>query len=259
MTSNQKKEEKVIINNSADLYKIPISILRNTKVYNFQGKYYEKIYKDAIDIENKIFIKKPPIVRNTPIYTYSPPKYEPQEDLNLQINQPIYQNQNQINNNNFNNFTIVKNPPQNFNKVNFNYNNQMLHDEYLIKKITFEIEYKTLIGQEIGIIGSLNELGKWNQEKVLKLDWNKNSIWRKDIDYINRVDFEFKFVLINKGKIIRWEEGKNRFFKYDNVYYKLKNGNIQSGLITIWNLNKMTMEFELKLNNLKIICDWNKK
>ena len=259
MTSNEKKEEKVIINNSADLYKIPISILRNTKVYNFQGKYYEKIYKDAIDIENKIFIKKPPIVRNTPIYTYSPPKYEPPEDLNLQINQPIYQNQNQINKNHFNNFTIVKNPPQNFNNLNFNYNNQILHDEYLIKKITFEIEYKTLMGQEIGIIGSLNELGKWNQDKVLKLDWNKNSVWRKDIDYFNRIDFEFKFVLINKGRIVKWEEGKNRIFKYDNVYNKLKNGNIQSGLITILNLNKMTMEFELKINNLKIICAWNKK
>ena len=254
MTSNEKKEEKVIINNSADLYKIPISILRNTKVYNFQGKYYDKIYKDAIDIENKIFIKKPPIVRNTPIYTYSPPKYEPPEDLNLQINQPIYQNQNQINKNHFNNFTIVKNPPQNFNNLNFNYNNQILHDEYLIKKITFEIEYKTLMGQEIGIIGSLNELGKWNQDKVLKLDWNKNSVWRKDIDYFNRIDFEFKFVLINKGRIVKWEEGKNRIFKYDNVYNKLKNGNIQSGLITILNLNKMTMEFELKINNLKLIC-----
>ena len=252
--SNEKKEEKVIINNSADLYKIPISILRNTKVYNFQGKYYDKIYKDAIDIENKIFIKKPPIVRNTPIYTYSPPKYEPPEDLNLQINQPIYQNQNQINKNHFNNFTIVKNPPQNFNNLNFNYNNQILHDEYLIKKITFEIEYKTLMGQEIGIIGSLNELGKWNQDKVLKLDWNKNSVWRKDIDYFNRIDFEFKFVLINKGRIVKWEEGKNRIFKYDNVYNKLKNGNIQSGLITILNLNKMTMEFELKINNLKLIC-----
>ena len=259
MTSNEKKEEKVIINNSADLYKIPISILRNTKVYNFPGKYYDKIYKDAIDIENKIFIKKPPIVRNTPIYTYSPPKYEPPEDLNLQINQPIYQNQNQINKNHFNNFTIVKNPPQNFNNLNFNYNNQILHDEYLIKKITFEIEYKTLMGQEIGIIGSLNELGKWNQDKVLKLDWNKNSVWRKDIDYFNRIDFEFKFVLINKGRIVKWEEGKNRIFKYDNVYNKLKNGNIQSGLITILNLNKMTMEFELKINNLKIICAWNKK
>ena len=256
--SNEKKEEKVIINNSADLYKIPISILRNTKVYNFQGKYYEKIYKDAIDIENKIFNKKPPIVRNTPIYTYSPPKYEPQEDLNFQINQPIYQNQNQINNNN-NNFIIIKNPLQNFN-TNFNYNNnQILRGEYLIRKITFEIEYQTIMGQEIGIIGSLNELGKWNHDKVLKLNWNKISIWRKDIDYINGTDFEFKFVLINKGKIVKWEEGKNRIFKYDNIYYKLKNGNIQSGLITIWNFNKMTLEFELKINNLKIICDWNKK
>ena len=32
------KNEKVIINNSTDIYKIPISLLRNIKVYNFQGK-----------------------------------------------------------------------------------------------------------------------------------------------------------------------------------------------------------------------------
>lgn len=44
-TSSSKikdSEDKITINNSADLYKIPISVLKRTKVYNFQGKYYEK-------------------------------------------------------------------------------------------------------------------------------------------------------------------------------------------------------------------------
>ena len=53
-TSSSKikdSEDKITINNSADLYKIPISVLKRTKVYNFQGKYYEKIYNEALDIE----------------------------------------------------------------------------------------------------------------------------------------------------------------------------------------------------------------
>ena len=41
--SNEKKEEKVIINNSADLYKIPISILRNTKVYLYNKILYKSL------------------------------------------------------------------------------------------------------------------------------------------------------------------------------------------------------------------------
>ena len=33
----------------------------------------------------------------------------------------------------------------------------------------------------------------------------------------------------------------------------LRNGNKQYGLITIWNLNYMTIEYEIRTNNLKII------
>ena len=252
--TSENEELKITINNSADLFKIPISVLKNTKVYNFQGKYYEKIYKEALEIENKIKDKKPPIVKNTPIYIYTPPIYEEPKFNNQNINQPIYNNQNN------NNFNVI---PQNFNFVgfnNFSFNpNQIIHSDYLINNIIFEIQYNTSMGKEIGIIGSLNELGKWNQEKTLKLKWNKNFYWNKEISYINGTDFEFKFVLISNGKIIKWEEGKNRVFKFDNVILNLRKGNKQNGLITVWNLNNMTLEYDIRTNYLKIICDWNKK
>ena len=48
----------------------------------------------------------------------------------------------------------------------------MIRGDYLIKKIEFEIQQQTDKGEEIGIIGSLNELGRWNQDKVLKLNFN---------------------------------------------------------------------------------------
>ena len=45
------KEEKIRIENSADLYKLPIQVIKNTKMYNFEGKYYDKIYEEALKIE----------------------------------------------------------------------------------------------------------------------------------------------------------------------------------------------------------------
>jgi len=45
------KEEKVKIENSADLFKIPIDVINKTKLYNFYGKYYDKIYEEALKIE----------------------------------------------------------------------------------------------------------------------------------------------------------------------------------------------------------------
>ena len=45
----------------------------------------------------------------------------------------------------------------------------MIRGDYLIRNILFEIEYQTSVGQEVGINGSLNELGRWNKDKILKL------------------------------------------------------------------------------------------
>ena len=261
-TSSSKikdSEDKITINNSADLYKIPISVLKRTKVYNFQGKYYEKIYNEALDIEKEKAQKKPPKERTIPSYKSLQPEIPKIESPN--INETQYENKtNQETKNITNNYNKPVNEKYNYGGyTNFTYNsNQMLRGDYLIKNILFEIEYQTSMGQEVGIIGSLNELGRWNQDKVLKLNWD-DGVWRKQIPYINGTDFEFKFILISNGKVIKWEEGNNRPFKYNNVCLNLRNGNKQYGLITIWNLNHMTIEYEIRTNNLKIICDWNKK
>ena len=50
--------KKVIINNSADLYKLPISTIKNTKIYNFSGKYFDEIYEEALKIERSNGIEK---------------------------------------------------------------------------------------------------------------------------------------------------------------------------------------------------------
>lgn len=45
------QNDKVIIETSADLYKLPISLIQKTKLYNFKGKYFDKLYEEALKIE----------------------------------------------------------------------------------------------------------------------------------------------------------------------------------------------------------------
>lgn len=50
---------KIKINTESDLYDLPLNIIQNTKIYNFYGKYFDKIYNKAIDIEKKGKISTP--------------------------------------------------------------------------------------------------------------------------------------------------------------------------------------------------------
>jgi hypothetical protein len=44
-------EEKIELNTCFDLYKLPINVLKKTKIYNFKGKYFDKIYEEALKLE----------------------------------------------------------------------------------------------------------------------------------------------------------------------------------------------------------------
>ena len=69
-TSLKKKNKndntnKVKINTESDLYDLPLNIIQNTKIYNFYGKYFDKIYNKALEIEKKGKISTPsPPVKN---------------------------------------------------------------------------------------------------------------------------------------------------------------------------------------------------
>ena len=52
------KPKKVIINNTADLYKLPVDVIKNSKIYDFTGDYYNEIYEEALKIERNNGIKK---------------------------------------------------------------------------------------------------------------------------------------------------------------------------------------------------------
>ncbi len=222
----KKKEEKIVIDNLGDLLKIPFSKLSHAKFSNFSGKYFEQIYKDTIAlIENECFNNN---------------KIQISSENNSEINniQDI-SNSNLSDNNNFINNNLSNEEILNFNVTNINninnesnedMNNNIFDKGYFpLKKITFEMNYKTKFGEEIGILGNIDYLGNWNTNKVFKLKRTNGNLWvgSISINEDNLIDFEFKFILLYHNKIIKWESGNNNIFSFNDIYQKLiqqKNG-----------------------------------
>jgi hypothetical protein len=212
-SKEKKAEKKIILETSADLYKLPVNIIKTAKIYNYQGKYFEKLYKEALEIESGISQNKQTVIKN-------------QQDSN---NQNIQSNQNRR-------------------KIDIR-----------IDRIVFQMKYQTIMGQELGVIGSLNDIGNWDQNKAQKLRWTDGNVWIKDINYQNNTDFEFKFIFIESGKVKTWEDGNNRAFKFNDIKSRLENGNLNGDLVLVNNVGQQNYELDTKTNTLKIICDWNKK
>jgi len=129
--------------------------------------------------------------------------------------------------------------------------------EIIINKIIIRIInpfYKSQ--QELGIIGSIKELGNWNQEKSLKMEYNEEeNIWQKEFELNNKEDFEYKFIFISNGIIKKWEDGNNRIFKYSYII-KLIEMNLEDGIAHLEEENQESFEYYLNEQLLIINCDW---
>ena len=223
----KKKEEKIVIDNLGDLLKIPFSKLSNAKFSNFSGKYFEQIYKDTIAlIENECFNNDN---NNIQICSENNSEINNKEDIS-NSNFSINNNCTNINLNNENlNFNIINinnesNEGMNSNFVDKDMNNKIFDKGFFpLKKITFNINYKTKFGEEIGILGNIDYLGNWNTNKVFKLKWTNGNLWvgSISINEDNLIDFEFKFILLYHNKIIKWESGNNNKFSFNDIYQKL--------------------------------------
>ena len=192
--------KKVVLETSADLYKLPLSVLKNTKLYDYSGKYFEQIFKDLLKAEKN--------------------------GDELQISN-IY------------------------NKASIN------KKEIIINRIIIRIInpfYKSQ--QELGIIGSIKELGNWNQEKSLKMEYyEEENIWQKEFELKKKEDFEYKFIFISNGIIKKWEDGNNRIFKYSYII-KLIEMNLEDGIAHIEEENQESFDYDLNEQLLIINCDW---
>ena len=122
-----------------------------------------------------------------------------------------------------------------------------------LNKIIFSIVYNSIYGEEVGILGSIPKLGQWKLNEALHLKWNSGNVWKGEIKIgvEDLKDFEFKFVIIEKGKIKYWESGDNNIFNFTDLINEFqfnKKGKY----------NKYEYEYNSNEGNLLIKCSWKK-
>jgi hypothetical protein len=297
-TKNSKKlsknSKKVIINTKEDLAKIPFSVLKSTDIYDFEGDFYKFIYDRALEIEknpeekkeflssNNYLINKNTSKKVVPLKEHSktakiiktvkksakksensPKKKEETKIINNknnfyeQDNYKIYSN----NNNNDNEGYANQSLPLPKVKYNQEMSVHLLKKQLKIDYIVFQMKYNTRPGEDLGVIGSINELGMWDQNKALKLGWNEGNIWKTKINYSfsGSSVIEFKFIFISNGRVKQWEDGDNRKLVYEQLRGIIE-PNIKEGyLMEFKNINGNNIIYNYKDCTLTVICDWNKK
>lgn len=223
---NENKQEKMIINTTSDLLKIPLYILNNSKIQNFSGIYFEEIYQEAI--KDEILSETDDSSQNKKIN--KSPKKESKYNQTLK-------NINSLNN-------LI-------NKKKYSGEEEIALTLNQIKKIKFIIQYNTNFGEEVAILGSIPLLGFWKLEGKFKLKWNEGNIWTGEIDMNkdNMKYFEFKFVIIEKNNIKLWENGNNNIFGYEDIIK-----NVQKNRIGKY--DKYTYEYDKNEKLLILKCNW---
>ena len=295
--SQNKHSKKIVINSKEDLNKLSFSVLKKTKIYEFEGDYFNFIYDRALHIEKNTEEKESILSSNN---------FTSNKNISKKVNTPkdhskslkaiknIKKTIKKENNNSqdiMNKKAEKQNTSININNNYFEKDNYNMHDSkinsvninqslplptvnysqemsvQLLKKqlkidyIIFQMKYNTRPGEDLGVIGSINELGMWDQNRALKLNWSDGNIWKTKISYNLRRNnsFEFKYIFIANGRVKQWEDGNNRKLVYEQLKDIIE-PNIKEGyLMEFKNINGNNIIYNYKDCTLTVICDWNKK
>ena len=255
---NKGVKSKIIINEKIDLNKLSLDEIINTNLLNFGGNYFNKLYENA-KYEELLKNNERIIRNNNPLLRYSSknnelfPIYEEEYNEIKQITKikRTIKSDNYINKIFQKDETILIN--NNLNQVNSSNRIFKLH------KIFFEIKYDTLLGQNISIIGSIDKLGNWNENRALNMTWNEGNIWKTNFDYDNLTNFEYKFVFMENGYLKKWEDGINRIFSLAQLKNLLEPNLINGNIIKLNNIMNQSIEYNYNDYSLTIISEWNKK
>lgn len=303
-SKKKKNSKKITLNSKEDLNKLSFTVLKNAKIFDFEGDYYDFIYNRALGIEknpsekesllssnsfilNKTASKKPQlkehaktakiikttkktikkITNNTNSSSLSKKKEEKKNVINnnnniktSNNNNNLFFNQEQYNTDNNVDYANQSLPLPAI-KFNKDMGIQLLKKQLKIDYIVFQMKYNTLPGEDLGVIGSIEELGMWDQNKALKLTWNSGNIWKTKINYnFTRANsFEFKYIFISNGRVKQWEDGSNRKLNYEQLK-EIIEPNIKEGyLVEFKNINGNNIIYNYKDCTLTVSCDWNKK
>jgi hypothetical protein len=259
----------IILNKDIDLYKIPINVLKDSKLSNFKGNLIKEILEQMIKSEDKNQVVAKDINKNNQKkiknsnYKISNPMKSP--DKNIYKAKNVQKTYNSFNNNNNLNNLKMSNSKLNrsaYLKVKPSSRSKYISvREFKIEKINFQMKYNTQMGEDLAVIGSINELGCWDQGRSLKMGWNDGNIWRASLYFGNKNinDFEYKFIFISRGCVRQWEDGSNRKFILSQIKGLIESCPGGGTLIHLKNISNQNIDFNYNDYTLTIICEWNKK
>ena len=270
---NSKKDlttKKIVLNKKEDLNKISFTDLKNAKLSDFSGDYYNFIYETALNIEQQNPEEKESLMifSNTKNEDEESPNKTRSENVGIKKKKKKEKentdNNNKIINNNINNNLY-------FSQENYNiYNNNTIKSKtktskskkvFKVNKITFQMNYNTKPGEDLGVIGSMQELGNWDQNRALRMSWNDGNIWKASINYNfeREKEFEFKFIFIENGRVKRWEDGNNRKLGFNQLKDIIEPNIKEEFFVEFKNIDNKDIIYDHKEGNITIICSWNKK
>mmetsp|Transcript_72793 Transcript_72793/g.136017 ORF Transcript_72793/g.136017 Transcript_72793/m.136017 type:complete len:157 (+) Transcript_72793:50-520(+) len=78
--------------------------------------------------------------------------------------------------------------------------------------IAFSVQYHTVPGQSIHIVGSKDVVGNWDASKSLPMTWTDNGIWRVTVPLAVGSELSYKYLVVDHAGVI-WEGGDNHELK----------------------------------------------
>jgi 4-alpha-glucanotransferase len=88
---------------------------------------------------------------------------------------------------------------------------RLLYNHLEIMKTQFRLRYDSRWGEELFLTGNTTELGLWNPNKAVKMEYEGPGIWSVSVETHGRASqqTEYKY-FIRENNQIRWEDGPNR-------------------------------------------------
>jgi len=81
----------------------------------------------------------------------------------------------------------------------------IMNDLSLASLVTFKIHYTTVFGENLHILGSSGELGLWQVEKAIKMQWTEGHYWTHTLNLFQG-NHKYKYIIVDEeNKIIRKE------------------------------------------------------
>ncbi len=101
------------------------------------------------------------------------------------------------------------------------FNNKIAKKKEIAGNIQFNLRVLNIPkGQKVGLLGSHELLGSWQEDKLIMLHQKALANWFVDLTLNSANSFEYKYVLCDsKGKLIEWEQGENRVFEIDETSF----------------------------------------